>query len=93
MAATIMIETKDLTKYVLEDLWNNKVAVNILEDIDGYDGFNKIDLRLLLFLGRVYIPTGICREIFKIYYKSETLGGHQGIEKMLEKISRNFYFP
>ena len=93
VAATMTIETESLTKRILEDLSKDKVASEIVEDVDGHDLFEKTDLGLLTFQKRIYVPTGTRGEIFRIYHEAESSGGHQGIEKTLEKMSRNFYFP
>ena len=93
VAATMTIETEGLTKRILEDLSKDKVASEICEDVDGHDSFGKTDLGLLTFQERIYVPTGTRGEIFKIHHEAESSGGHQGIEKTLEKLSRNFYFP
>ena len=76
MALTATIEIEDLTKRILEDLLKDKVTSKICEDINGYDLFRKIDLRLLTFQERIYIPIGTWGEIFRIYYKVEGSGGH-----------------
>ena len=93
VAATMTIESEDLTKRILEDLSKDKVASEICEDVDGHDSFGKTDLGLLTFQERIYVPTGTRGEIFRIYHEAESSGGHQGIEKTLEKMSRSFYFP
>ena len=49
MALTVTIETEDLTKRILEDLSKDKVISKIYKDINGYNSFRKIDLRLLTF--------------------------------------------
>ena len=93
VAATMTIETEDLTKKILEHLSKDKVAAEICEDVDGHDSFEKTEQGLLTFQGRTYVPTGIRGEIFKIYHEAESSGGHQGIERTIEKMSREFYFP
>ena len=45
----ITIKVEELTIYILEDLIKDKVIVEILKDIDSYNLFSKIDLRLLIF--------------------------------------------
>ena len=47
--AIITIKVEELTTRILEDLIKNKVIVEILKDVDSYNLFNKIDLRLLIF--------------------------------------------
>ena len=49
MAAIITIESKDLTKRILEDLLKDKVTSKICEDINSYNLFRKINLGLLTF--------------------------------------------
>ncbi|GME32536.1 reverse transcriptase domain protein [Neofusicoccum parvum] len=46
----------------------------------------------LLFLGLVYVPTKLCEALVKDLHKAPA-HGHQGIEKTIERITRNFYFP
>ena len=76
MALTATIETEDLTKRILEDLSKDKVTSKIYKDINGHDSFRKIDLRLLTFQERIYIPTGTRGEIFRIYHEAEGSGGY-----------------
>ena len=49
IAATITIEVEGLTTRILENLIKDKVIVKILKDVDSYNLFSKIDLRLLTF--------------------------------------------
>ena len=49
IAAIITIKVEGLTIYILEDLIKDKVIVEILKDINNYNLFSKIDLRLLIF--------------------------------------------
>ena len=105
VAATAMmtIETDDLTKRILEDLPKDRVASQILKDlaaqpkvrkdVDGHELFGKTDQGLLTFQDRTYVPNSTRGEIYQVYHKAESSGGHQGIKKTLEKMSRDFYFP
>ena len=45
-----------------------------------------------LFNGLIYVPSGLRADIFTDNYKNITLK-YQGIGKILEKITRNYYFP
>ena len=49
IAVIITIKVKGLTKRILDDLLKDKVTVKIYKDINGYNLFNKINLRLLIF--------------------------------------------
>ena len=46
---SINIETKELTKRILEDLLKNKVVAKIYKDINSYNLFKRINLGLLTF--------------------------------------------
>ena len=45
----ITIKIEGLTKRILDNLLKDKVIVEIYKDINSYNFFNKIDLRLLTF--------------------------------------------
>ena len=45
----IIIKVEGLTTHILEDLIKDKIIVEILKDINSYNLFNKIDLKLLIF--------------------------------------------
>ena len=49
IVAIIIIEIEGLTKRILDDLLKNKVIVEIYEDINSYNLFNKINFKLLIF--------------------------------------------
>ena len=49
IAVTITIKVEGLTTYILKDLIKDKIIVEILKDVDSYNLFSKIDLRLLTF--------------------------------------------
>ena len=72
----ITIKVEGLTTHILKNLIKDKVAVEILKNINNHNLFNKIDLRLLTFQNKIYIPLGIYKEFFKIYYKAETSRGY-----------------
>ena len=40
----------------------------------------------------IYIPRAMYKEIIKIYHNLPT-SGYQGIKKMQEQVSRNYYMP
>ena len=55
-------------------------------------GFARTAQGILLFLGKVYIPTTLRRELVTELH--ELLGhGHQGISKTRERVARLYYFP
>ena len=49
IAAIIIIKVEGLTTCILKDLIKDKVIVEILKNIDSYNLFSKINLRLLIF--------------------------------------------
>ena len=49
IVAIMTIKVEGLTIYILEDLIKDKVIVEILKDINSYNLFSKIDLKLFIF--------------------------------------------
>ena len=49
IAVIIIIKVEGLTIYILKDFIKDKIIVEILKDINSYNLFSKIDLRLLTF--------------------------------------------
>ena len=46
----------------------------------------------ILYLGLVYVPARLREEIVKDIHEAPA-HGHQGIDKTIERITRNYYFP
>ena len=49
IAVMITIKVEGLTTRILEDLIKDKVIIKILKDINSYNLFSKINLRLFIF--------------------------------------------
>ena len=91
MSATLKIENKDFEKEIKQALEKDKVAQDIIKNITDHDGFDE-ENGLLTFQGLIYIPTR-CREgLYRTYHESKVYG-HQGVDKIVERISRMYYFP
>ena len=91
MLATLRIENKDFEKEIKQALKKDKVAQDIIKNITNHDGFDE-ENGLLTFQGLIYIPIK-CREgLYRTYYESKVYG-YQGVDKIVERISRIYYFP
>ena len=85
------IENKDFEKEIKQALEKDKVAQDIIKNITDHDGFDE-ENGLLTFQGLIYIPTK-CREgLYRTYHESK-VHRHQGVDKIVERISRIYYFP
>ena len=49
IAAIITIKVEGLTTHILKNLIKNKVVVEILKDVNSYNLFSRIDLKLFTF--------------------------------------------
>jgi hypothetical protein len=56
------------------------------------NGFYWNNDKILLFNGRIYIPTGVRKQFVEMQHALPA-HGHQGISKTYSRISRNFFFP
>ncbi|KAL2014424.1 hypothetical protein VTN00DRAFT_1949 [Thermoascus crustaceus] len=63
-----------------------------LEEIKNDPNITKGEGDIILFKGLVYIPAKLREDLIKDIHKAPA-HGHQGIEKTIERITQNFYFP
>ncbi|KAL2004781.1 hypothetical protein VTN00DRAFT_3309 [Thermoascus crustaceus] len=63
-----------------------------LEEIKGDPNITKGEGDIILFKGLVYVPTKLREDLIRDIHEAPA-HGHQGVEKTIERITRNFYFP
>ena len=91
LAPVMRLEENDWMKKIREAYDNDTVAqeLGILEDdpriTKDADG-------TILYLGLVYVPTRLREALVKDIHEAPA-HGHQGIDKTIERITRNYYFP
>ena len=65
-----------------------KVGIKALKDKEW-----KVENRIVLKKGRMYIPEGdLRREIIQLHHNTP-IGGHGGRWKMVELVTRNYWWP
>ena len=70
---------------------NNKLAQQVLQNIRDHESFEK-EKGLLLFQGLVYVPVSLQQKLIEESHSNKT-HGHQRIDKMIEQLTRTYYFP
>lgn len=75
----------------LEDLIREGYKGDLMAETEGPD-FSKNNQGLILFQGRIYIPSSV-RKAFVTEFHGLPAHGHQGIAKTLARLSRHYYFP
>ncbi|KAL2009177.1 hypothetical protein VTN00DRAFT_7371 [Thermoascus crustaceus] len=63
-----------------------------LDGVENDPNITKGEGDIILFKGLVYIPTKLREDLIRDIHEAPA-HGHQGIEKTIERITRNFYFP
>ncbi|KAL2004441.1 hypothetical protein VTN00DRAFT_6592 [Thermoascus crustaceus] len=63
-----------------------------LEEIKNNPNITKGEGDIILFKGLVYVPTKLREDLVRDIHEAPA-HGHQGIEKTIERITWNFYFP
>ena len=89
-ATTLVVTDKAWAERIKEAYDTDAVAKQQLESPQREYG--KTAEGLLTFLGRVYVPTTLRRELITEIH-SLPGHGHQGVRKTKERIRRNYYFP
>ncbi len=89
-AATLRIYNRDLEKRIKLELAKNSVAQNIIENIADNANF-EITNEILIFQDLIYVSTRCRQEIIDNYHKS-IIHKHQSSNKIIERISRIYYF-
>ena len=89
-AATLWINNRDLEKRVKLKLAKNSVAQDIIENIENNVNF-KIINKILTFQDLIYVSTRCRWKIINDHHKS-MIHEHQNSNKIIEKISRIYYF-
>ena len=69
---------------------NDKLAQQVLQNIRDHKSFKK-EKGLLLFQGLVYVPVSLQQKLIEESHSNKT-HGHQGIDKMIERLTRTYYF-
>ncbi len=89
-AATLWIYNQNLEKWIKLKLAKNSVAQNIIENIADNMNF-EITNEILTFQDLIYVFTRCRQEIINDYHKS-MIHEHQELNKIIERISRIYYF-
>ena len=69
---------------------NDKLAQQVLQNIRDHESFKK-KKGLLLFQDLVYVSISLQRKLIEESHSNKT-HGHQGIDKMIEQLTRTYYF-
>ncbi len=86
----LWIYNQDLEKRIKLKLAKNSVTQNIIENIADNANF-EITNEILTFQDLIYVSTRCRQEIIDDYHKS-IIHEHQNLNKIIEKISRIYYF-
>jgi len=89
-AATLRIYNWDLEKQIKLKLAKNSVAQNIIKNIADNANFEIIN-EILTFQDLIYVSARCRQEIISDYHKS-MIHEHQSSNKIIERISRIYYF-
>ncbi len=89
-AATLQIYNKDFEKWIKLKLAKNSVAQNIIKNIADNANFEIIN-EILTFQDLIYVSTRCRQEIISDYHES-MIHEHQNSNKIIERISRIYYF-
>ncbi|KAL2008428.1 hypothetical protein VTN00DRAFT_6622 [Thermoascus crustaceus] len=76
---------------IKEAYWKDSMAEE-LEEIKNDPNITKGEGDIILFKGLVYVPTKLREDLVRDIHEAPA-HGHQGIEKTIERITWNFYFP
>ena len=71
-------------------LKNDKLAQQVLQNIRDHKSFKK-KKGLLLFQGLIYVPISLQQKLIEESHFNKT-HSHQGIDKMIERLTRTYYF-
>ncbi len=89
-AVTLRINNRDLEKRVKLELAKNSVAQDIIENIENNANFEIIN-EILTFQNLIYVSTRCRQEMIDDHHKS-MIYKHQDLNKIIERISRIYYF-
>jgi len=89
-AATLRIYNQDLEKRIKLELAKNSVIQNIIENIADNANF-EITNEILTFQDLIYVSTRCRQELIDDYHRS-MIHEHQDSNKIIERISRIYYF-
>ena len=88
LAATVEVEDSDLLQRIRKELETDTINQLLREN----DKLVKDESGLFHLHGLIYVPVKLREEVIKKHHDDLT-HGHMGIEKTVEHISRNYYFP
>ena len=88
---TIQVEDDVFENEIRKALKNDKLAQQVLQNIRDHESFKK-EKGLLLFQGLVYVPVSLQQKLIEESHSNKT-HGHQGIDKMIKRLTRTYYFP
>ncbi len=89
-AVTLQINNRDFEKRVKLELAKNSVAQDIIENIKNNANFEIIN-EILTFQNLIYVSTRCRQEMIDDHHKS-MIHEHQDLNKIIERISRIYYF-
>lgn len=92
LAATIEVRNDDFLQQVREEQKKDTTSKAILDGEVKNDNFTADDTGLVYAHGLIYVPNKLRNEIIKRHHDDLT-HGHMGVEKTVEHVSRNYYFP
>ena len=87
---TIRVEDNVFENEIRKALENDKLAQQVLQNIRDHESFKK-EKGLLLFQGLVYVPVSLQQKLIEESHFNKT-HSHQGIDKMIERLTRTYYF-
>jgi transposase InsO family protein len=92
LAATIEVKDDDFTQQIRNAQKDDETAKTILEGEVESTHFTKDDTGMVYAHGLIYVPAKLRNEVIQRHHDDAT-HGHMGIEKTVEHVSRNYYFP
>ena len=92
LAATTELQDDGWLERIKEAMTEDEAIQRILQSGLREEHMAQNDTGLVLVHGLVYVPRSLQEEIIKAHHNEPTQG-HFGIEKTMEKISRNYYIP
>ena len=87
---TIQVEDDVFKNEIRKALENDKLAQQVLQNIRDHESFKK-EKGLLLFQGLVYVPVSLQQKLIEESHFNKT-HSHQRIDKMIERLTRTYYF-
>lgn len=91
LAPAIRLEQNDWTRKIRE-AYKDDSTIQEFGNLENDPRLSKDADGTILFLGLVYVPVRLREELVKDIHEAPAYG-HQGIDKIIKRITRSFYFP